>query len=105
MKKVIFGFLVTLTLSVSAFSDAFDSGVIALEKGDYQKAKEFFSKACDGKNTHGCGMLGIMYEKGRGVKQNFSKAKEFYGKACDDEGDEFCNLCCDNYKKLSEAGY
>jgi TPR repeat protein len=31
----------------------------------------------------GCSQLGLMYEKGKGVKQDDFKALKFYQKACD----------------------
>ena len=52
---------------------------VTLNAGDYQQYKN----ACDGGNARGCFNLGLMYYKGRGVKQDDFKAKELYGKACD----------------------
>jgi hypothetical protein len=44
---------------------------------------ELNKKACDGGDTDGCFILGLMYHNGKGVKQNSQKALEFYDKACD----------------------
>ena len=40
------------------------------------------TKACDGGNAGGCNNLGLMYDKGEGVKQDKFKAVELYKKAC-----------------------
>ena len=45
----------------------------------------------------GCGMLGVMYEKGNGVRQDKYMAKEYYGKACDLGAQDGC----DEYKRLN----
>lgn len=55
-----------------------------------------FWKACDGGVAVGCGNLSIMYEKGRGVKQNDGEAINYYGKACDLKEQRGC----DNYVAL-----
>lgn len=44
--------------------------------------------------------LGVMYETGRGVRQDLALAQELYGKACQN-GDQDG---CDNYQRL-KAGY
>jgi len=43
-------------------------------------------------------MLGIMYDKGEGVKQDYFKAKEYYGKACDLQ----LSIGCKNYAILNK---
>ena len=58
-------------------------GILYLRKQDYTKAKEYYSRACDGKYTSGCFNLGGMYSNGEGVQQDFFKAKEYYSKGCD----------------------
>ena len=67
-------------------------------KQDYFKATEFFKKACDGQNAHGCVNLGVIYENGEGVKQDNKKAKELYGKACDLK----LQKGCEGYTKLNK---
>jgi len=73
----------------------------AYEKGDYQKASNYYQKGCDGGQAAGCFNLGLSYAKGKGVKQNYQTAKQYYGKACD-LGDQ---AGCDNYKFLNIQGY
>jgi len=46
----------------------------------------------------GCSNLGLMYQNGRGVRQNYSKAKELFGKACDSGDAEGCK----NYARLNK---
>lgn len=60
------------------------------EKQDYQKAAEFYKKACDDGFAGGCYNLGSLYDEGKGMKQDFSKAVEFYSKACDGVDVEGC---------------
>jgi hypothetical protein len=45
------------------------------------KALKFFQKACDLNDGSGCSNLGVMYEKGKGVKQDDFKALKFLQKA------------------------
>ena len=45
--------------------------------------------------------LGVMYEEGKGVRQNLVIAKEWFGKACDNG----LQQGCDAYRELNQAGY
>ena len=45
--------------------------------------------------------LGLLYQDGKGVRQNKSQAKELFGKACDN-GDQ---AGCNSYRMLNELGY
>jgi hypothetical protein len=98
MKKI----LLTMILTVfSLFADDFQLGYEYLQKGDNFKAAELNTKACDGGAAGSCGMLGLAYQYGKGVKQDYSKAKELFGKDCD-LGEQ---LGCDSYAKLNQQGY
>lgn len=66
-----FGFLVGVVLSVYAFADAFSDATKTYERGDYKTAATLWTKACDGGNAVGCGILGILYDNGQGVKQGY----------------------------------
>ncbi|MBR7047459.1 MAG: sel1 repeat family protein, partial [Campylobacter sp.] len=35
-------------------------------------------KKCKNRDFESCGVLGILYDKGHGVKQNYKKSSEFY---------------------------
>jgi TPR repeat protein len=48
----------------------------------YINPSKFYQKACDLNFSGGCYNLGLMYEKGKGVKQNDFKVVKFYQKAC-----------------------
>ena len=99
MKRILV--LLVVLFSIGFSKDLTELGDEAYDKGDYQKAAEFYQKACDGGDAGGCLVLGVLYQKGQGVKQNFSTAKQYYGKACD----LGLQLGCDDYKKLNKKGY
>ena len=67
---------------------------------DLSKSR-MLKNACDSGSAKGCSNLGVLYDKGQGVRQNFSTAKQYYSKACD-LGLQFG---CDSYRKLNEKGY
>ena len=77
---------------------------VAYEKlNDYLNAKKYYEISCNADNenqSRSCYNLGLMYDKGQGVKQKRSIAKQYYGKSCDlgvQQG-------CDNYNRLDNAG-
>ncbi|MDA3077329.1 sel1 repeat family protein [Campylobacter sp. JMF_06 NA1] len=63
---------------------------------DYNKAKELLEYSCDEKVPQSCGVLGTMYEFGKGASQDIFVAKENYKKACD----LGYKLGCDELKRL-----
>ncbi|MDA3047490.1 tetratricopeptide repeat protein [Campylobacter sp. JMF_08 NE1] len=69
---------------------AYDNGLGGLER-DIFKAKDLYTKACDGDNATACYNLAILYSKGEGVRQDKFKAKELYEKACDKNEYDACN--------------
>jgi len=84
MKMIILTILTIASSNVlSADTDITDDGVKAYRLGDKIKAKDLYTKACDGGEMNGCFNLGVMYDNGDGVKENTIKAKELFGKACD----------------------
>ncbi|EAV9958402.1 sel1 repeat family protein [Campylobacter jejuni] len=48
------------------------------------------------KDSVSCGVVGGLYENGKGVRINFKQAKKYYGLACDGG----YQLGCDGYKRL-----
>ncbi len=60
----------------------------AYKSGNYSTAAKLYKKACDGGESSGCINLGIMYDKGKGVKQDYLTAAKLYKKACNG-GDAF----------------
>ena len=68
---------------------------------NYKEAFKYYKLACDNEVSQGCNNLGVLYERGQGIRQSYSMAKEYYGKACDlgyQEG-------CDAFAKLNKKGY
>jgi len=61
----------------------FKQGMNAYNSKDYQTARKYYKKACDGGDAKGCNNLGFLYDKGHGVQQNYSIAAKYYKKACD----------------------
>jgi TPR repeat protein len=51
--------------------------LVKLECLEIILALKFYQKACDLNNGSGCSNLGLMYEKGKGVKQDNFKALKF----------------------------
>jgi len=68
--------------------------------GDYAKALGLFRQACDQHSAEGCGLLGYMYENGKGVDTNVGKAVQLYSQACDGSGP----LACYNLGQMYEDG-
>lgn len=77
MKRIIYGLLLFLSLSVPAWAD-FNSGVVAYLMGEYDQAfstMQSLSQTAD----HGYAQyyLGMMYLKGQGTQQDFEQASKW----------------------------
>ena len=81
MKRILV--LLVVLFSIGFSKDLTELGKEAYNKGDYQKAVELLKKACDSGEALGCSNLGVLYNKGQGVKQDYQKAVELLKKACD----------------------
>ena len=79
-KLFLSSFAITLSFSVCA-NDAFFKGVSALEESDTKSAITHFKQAASEGHDIAPYTLGVLYEKGEGVKQDFYKAKTWYSKA------------------------
>ena len=88
MKRILV--LLVVLFSIGFSKDITELGNEAYVKGDYQKAAEFYQKACDSGDTVGCFNLGNSYQNGQGVNQDYQKAAQLYQKACDGGGAEGC---------------
>ncbi|MPX00965.1 tetratricopeptide repeat protein [Moraxella catarrhalis] len=71
------------------------------QQGNHAKAFEWFTKAAHQGDAAAQSNLGVMYDKGHGVRQNKSTAKRYYSQACDNGNQPGC----DNYRILNEQGY
>ncbi len=60
--------------------ELFNLGMLSYDKQDFSKARKYFEKACDLKDSRGCGALGDLYDD---VEKNLIKATYFYSKACE----------------------
>ena len=49
---------------------------------DFERARAFFTIACDGDFVPGCVRLGMMAEEGQGEPRDLAKAREIYRQAC-----------------------
>ncbi|MDQ1328694.1 MAG: uncharacterized protein QG641_1979 [Candidatus Poribacteria bacterium] len=90
-----------LVLSNIIIADDLSDAFKAYQSGDFSKAAKLYEKACEGGYAKGCVAVGLMYDNGKGVKQNRSRAKELFGKACDMK----LQAGCDEYKLLNVQGY
>ncbi len=81
--RITFILMVLFTSITQIHADDFKDGQLAYDSGDYIKAQNFFTKACDSGNALGCSEVATMYYNGEGIDRDYSKAKKFYGKACD----------------------
>ena len=62
------------------------------EETQVEKANLYFKKSCDLGYEAGCGMMGLAYASGNGVKQDYSKARAYWERAC---GLDYANGCYD----------
>ncbi|MDD6180996.1 MAG: hypothetical protein PUB01_02840 [Desulfovibrionaceae bacterium] len=62
---------------------------------------EWYRKAAEQGDAQAQCNLGVMYDKGDGVRQDKSAAKEWFGKACDKDFEPGCK----EYARLNESGY
>jgi uncharacterized protein len=95
MRKLLLG--IPLLFSCNLYADLVADGLIEEIKGNYIKANELYSKACDDSVMGGCFGLGLNYSAGHGVKQDYIRANELYLKACDIGNMHACYKLSKNY--------
>lgn len=61
---------------------AFSKGVTAYDENNYAQARKFFEQACNSGVADGCYGLGVMFERGKGGKQDEIQARSLYDQAC-----------------------
>lgn len=109
MKKIAIILILIQILFANSFKDKCDNGdmkscavlgVEHFENGKYSKAIELFKKSCDSKiNAPTCGLLGVIYEEGRGVDVDLKKATHYYSKGCDLNYTKSCINLANLYRK------
>jgi len=80
--SVILGFSLT-SFHYTAWADTLDQGVTAYKQGDYQTAFKFWLPLAEQGNVRAQFNLGVMYEVGRGVKQDYFEAVKWFRKAAE----------------------
>lgn len=50
-----------------------------LSAGDFDDLK----KSCDAGDATSCSYVGVVYERGQGIKHNYTEALKFYKVSCD----------------------
>ena len=80
--KLFLSAAICLSLSNTTFANNIDLCTTKFNAGLYTEAVPYCEKACNLNNGLICGVLGILYDEGQGVKQNYQQAKTYYEKAC-----------------------
>ena len=78
MKNISTFLLVFIFLAQVAYADEVKEGLKALNRGDYKAAFEIWKPLAKKGNSTAQFNLGLMYDKGDGVRQNFPKAFRWY---------------------------
>lgn len=78
--------IVSFLLSAGTVSAAsYKDGFAAYSRGDYPRALKILQPLAASGNMYAQQSLGVMYEKGQGVKQNYEKAFNWYYSAAEKE--------------------
>ena len=72
-------------------SDNLSKATEAYNNGNYQEAAKLFEKSCNGGVAESCFGLGLLYDKGQGVKQDYAQAAKWYEQACNGGMTESCH--------------
>ena len=78
LKKPLLVFIVSVATICGVQADNINDGLTLLDKGDYKKAAEFFTKAYDKKQPDGGFYLGRMFELGIGTKVDIRRSASIY---------------------------
>lgn len=77
-----------------AYEACYGLGHLLVEERDFFNARKYFEILCDKSSSNfqgdSCGMLGLMYANGDGVRQDYNKAFEYHKKSCDLKSPEGC---------------
>jgi len=88
MKRIVV--ILFLLISINIFADSISDAYTEVEKGNHQKARYIFNKACKNKNPKGCINLALMYKNGAGVEIDYLKTISLWEKACEMNDPDGC---------------
>lgn len=77
---------ILLTTSASPFTNEFERGAAAYQRGDFATAYRLWHALAVRGNARAQSKLGSLYVNGRGIAQNYVEAVRWYGKAAE-QGD------------------
>ena len=104
MNRILIKLLLCIFCGSNLFAGDYEIGSEFYKKGEYLKASELFTKACNDENTKSCLSLGVMYNHGFGVKEDYQKAIELYKKACDGGYGRGCVFLGSSYYDKAKEG-
>ena len=94
------------SLALGNYMASYFLAKIYYKQENYSIAKNYAEIACEKLSTEAkevkgsiCAALGVMYDKGRGVRQDFFKATQYHKKACDLGDASGCNNLGVSYSK------
>jgi TPR repeat protein len=88
LRCVLLALLLLLSGSSIAFGDAFQDGVDAVEKGDYNTAYIIFLPLAERGDARAQCNLGVMYDNGLGVPKDYKEASKWFRLAAE-QGDPY----------------
>ncbi|WP_419905054.1 tetratricopeptide repeat protein [Kiloniella sp.] len=80
---VLFIFVLTFWSSTSAFSDGFQKGTEAYDRGDYETALKVFKPLAEKGDADAQFNVGLLYLRGQGVTQDYNVAVKWFRLAAD----------------------
>ena len=86
----VFSFALTPLAMAESAENLFNQGVNAHKQGNYSQAAKLYEQSCNGGVAGSCFNLGLLYDKGQGVKQNYAQAAKLYEQACNGGYAESC---------------
>ncbi|MBO7381126.1 MAG: sel1 repeat family protein, partial [Neisseriaceae bacterium] len=87
----VFSFALTPLAMAESAENLLNQGFNAYDKGNYTQAAKLYEQACHGGNAGGCYNLGVLYGKGKGVKQDYAQAAKLYEQTCNGGIAQGCN--------------
>src|SRR4030065_1452840 len=73
--------LLSISMTVTAYSGQFEDATAAYERGDYATAFRLMKPLAEKGDAKAQHNLGVMYDYGRGVPQDYTKALKGYQRA------------------------